>query len=215
VPTIKVSDTPDRIGFPLNFLQVAFKRFVDYIPMIIDFELFKGFERTLDDALFKGMALGEDQNRQRCAAFLKEDPAIIRRRESLHQDLERFEAALADLQNISALDSSSGYSTDGEVSEAPDETEGDIQIPISTSIKEAPPARSSVSSQHPSPARSHISAIEVMPQEAAISNSAYDAPLDEDPPVQAGPSPTNVVSTGGKKKKKKKPSSSRLLGESA
>jgi hypothetical protein len=96
----------------LTYLQVAFKRFVDYIPMIIDFELLKGFERTLDDALFKGMALGEDQARQRCTAFLKEDPAIIRRRESLHQDLERFEAALADLQNIPALTSSSGNSTD-------------------------------------------------------------------------------------------------------
>jgi len=75
--------------------------------MIIDFELLKGFERTLDDALFKGMGLGEDQLRQRCSTFLEEDPDIVRRRESLQQDLERFESALADLQNIPILDPSS------------------------------------------------------------------------------------------------------------
>ena len=100
--------------------------------MIIDFELLKGFERTLDDALFKGMTLGEDQARQRCAAFLKEDPAIIRRRESLHQDLERFEAALADLQNIPALNSSSGNSTDSDAiydELAVSDMEFDIPIP--------------------------------------------------------------------------------------
>jgi hypothetical protein len=76
---------------------VAFKRFVDYMSMIIDFELLKGFNRTLVDALLKGLGLGEDQLRQRCLTYLKEDPEIVRHRDSLHQDLERFEAALADL----------------------------------------------------------------------------------------------------------------------
>jgi hypothetical protein len=29
--------------------------------MILDFHLLKGFDRTLDDALFKGLSLGEDE----------------------------------------------------------------------------------------------------------------------------------------------------------
>jgi hypothetical protein len=47
--------------------------------MIIDFELLKGFNRTLDDALLKGLGLGEDQLRQRCLTYLKEDPELVRR----------------------------------------------------------------------------------------------------------------------------------------
>jgi Dynamin GTPase effector domain len=84
----------------LTVVSVAFTRFVNYMSMIIDFGLLKVFNRTLDDALLKGLGLGEDQLRERCLAYLKEDPEIVRRRNSLHQDLERFEAALADLQNI-------------------------------------------------------------------------------------------------------------------
>jgi hypothetical protein len=93
-------------------MLVAFKRFVDYMSMVIDFELLKGFNRTLDDALLKGLGLGEDQLSQRCLAYLKEDPEIVRHRNSLHQDLERFEAALADLQNIPGIGSGSGYDSD-------------------------------------------------------------------------------------------------------
>ena len=103
--------------FQLTILQVAFKRFVDCISMIIDFELLKGFGRRLDDALFKSMGLGEDQSRQRCAAFLKENPDVVRRRELLSQDLERFESALADLQMLGADSGGpySGYDTDGDI----------------------------------------------------------------------------------------------------
>ena len=86
--------------------------------MIIDYEFLKGFERTLDDALFKGMGLGEDQLRHRCSIYLKEDPDIVSRRESLHQGLERFEAVLTDLQNIPAPDPSPGDSHSGYNTEA-------------------------------------------------------------------------------------------------
>jgi Dynamin GTPase effector domain len=196
---------------------VAFKRFADYIPMIIDFELLKGFERTLDDALFKGMALGEDQVRQRCAAFLKEDPAIVRRRKSLHQDLERFEAALADLQNIPALNSSSGYCTDEEVFEAPDESEGNNLIPMSMPFRGASRTRSGLSSRYGgsvimysdsqprSPAGSHVSAIAITPQETISYHdfeAVYQAPADDDEPFDVGGSSLMEHITGGSKKKK-------------
>lgn len=108
---------------------MAFKRFVDYIPMIIDFQLLKGFDRTLDDALFKGMALGEDNIRQRCAAFLKEDPAVVRHREALQQDLERFEAALGDLQNIPAVGTGLGHDPEDEATTPPLELDGAVVTP--------------------------------------------------------------------------------------
>jgi hypothetical protein len=71
--------------------------------MILDFQLLKGFDRTLDDALFKGLSLGEDEIRERCAGYLQEDPLVERRRKSLLQDLERYESALNDLQNIPGI----------------------------------------------------------------------------------------------------------------
>ncbi|KIM31730.1 hypothetical protein M408DRAFT_237585 [Serendipita vermifera MAFF 305830] len=109
IPADAADDAIEIMSEVRAYYQVAFKRFVDYIPMIIDFELLKGFDRTLGDALFEGLALGDDQLRQRCSAFLKEDPGVVRRRESLYQDLERFESALDDLQNIPAVDIESDH----------------------------------------------------------------------------------------------------------
>jgi hypothetical protein len=85
----------------LNITIVAFKRFVDYIPKIIDRQLFKGFAHDLD--LFGGLELDDDQAKGRSAAYLEEDDTIVFRRESLQQDLERFRAALQQLQRTIKL----------------------------------------------------------------------------------------------------------------
>ncbi|KIM31729.1 hypothetical protein M408DRAFT_327180 [Serendipita vermifera MAFF 305830] len=91
------------------YYQVAFKRFVDNIPMILDYELLKGFNRTLSEALFKGLNISGKDAHARSSGFLKEDPTVVRRREGLEQDLKRLEAALADLQNIPGVNSSGAY----------------------------------------------------------------------------------------------------------
>jgi hypothetical protein len=98
---------------------VAFKRFVDNIPMIVDYELLKGFDRTLANALFQGLQVAGEDAQQRASGYLQENPNIIQRRETLRRDLEKFEAALADLQNIPGVNSSNGYGSD---------VEGDIDI---------------------------------------------------------------------------------------
>lgn len=82
---------------------VAFKRFVDNIPMIMDFHLLKGFAGTVEDALFKDLSLGESEVQERCTEYLKEDPTVERKRQTLKQDLEKFESAFADLLNIPGL----------------------------------------------------------------------------------------------------------------
>jgi hypothetical protein len=91
---------------------VAFKRFVDNIPMIIDYELLKGFDRTLNKALFQGLQVSGHEAQERATVYLQEDPTVIRRREALEQDLEKFEAALADLQDIPGVNAASGYGSD-------------------------------------------------------------------------------------------------------
>ena len=79
---------------------VAYKRFIDYIPMIIDCNLLREFDATLNDALIRGLKLGQDGSSERCAALLQEDPDLEHEREFLSRNLERFEGARAKLQSL-------------------------------------------------------------------------------------------------------------------
>jgi hypothetical protein len=101
---------------------VAFKRYVDNIPMIIDYELLKGFDRTLTNALFQGLQVAGREAQEHASGYLQEDPNVIRRREALEQDLEKFEAALADLQDIPGVNSTTNeYGSDIDGDEGPSE----------------------------------------------------------------------------------------------
>ena len=79
---------------------MAFKRFVDYVPMIIDFEMLKRFNRTIDDILFKELALGTENAHARCKAFLDEAPEVINRRNDLSGKLVKLEAARLEVQKV-------------------------------------------------------------------------------------------------------------------
>ena len=79
---------------------MAFKRFVDYVPMIIDFEMLKRFNRTIDEILFKELALGSENAHARCRAFLDEAPEVINRRNDLSGKLVRLEAARLEVQKV-------------------------------------------------------------------------------------------------------------------
>ncbi|KAG8755211.1 hypothetical protein FRC14_004253 [Serendipita sp. 396] len=82
------------------YYQVAFKRFVDNISMIIDYELLKVFYRTLSIAILTKLSSNGADFRDRCNSFLNEDPSIVNLRDSLTQDYKRFESARLKLQNI-------------------------------------------------------------------------------------------------------------------
>ena len=95
--------------------------------MIVDYELLKGFNRTLTNALFQGLQVAGKDAHERASRYLQENPNVIQRRDTLRQDLEKFEAALADLQNIPGVNSTSnGYGSD---------VEGDIDIDSITELR--------------------------------------------------------------------------------
>ena len=79
---------------------MAFKRFVDNIPMIVDYELLKGFNRTLTNALFQGLQVTGKDAQERARGYLQENPNIIQRRETLRHDLEKFEVVLATVDQL-------------------------------------------------------------------------------------------------------------------
>ncbi|KIM31799.1 hypothetical protein M408DRAFT_327224 [Serendipita vermifera MAFF 305830] len=107
LPTDESEDAIEVMSEVCAYYEVAFRRFIDNIPMIIDLELLKGFERTLNEALFRGLGLG-DNIQTRCASFLEEDPYITRSREILQGHLERLTSAFTNLHSISTISSESG-----------------------------------------------------------------------------------------------------------
>src|SRR5258706_9127542 len=68
--------------------------------MIIDFEMLKRFNRTIDDILFKELALGAENAHIQCKAFLDEAPEVINRRNDLSGKLVKLEAARLEVQKV-------------------------------------------------------------------------------------------------------------------
>ncbi|KAI6044502.1 P-loop containing nucleoside triphosphate hydrolase protein [Pisolithus marmoratus] len=84
-----------------GYFQVAYKRFVDMVPLAIDFEMVRGIERGLDEALLDGLQLTRDDAHERCAAMLQEPAAIASKRQELSKKLERLRAARTELKRLS------------------------------------------------------------------------------------------------------------------
>lgn len=85
----------------LHLLIVAYKRFVDIVPLAIDFEAVRGLERGLHDALLDGLEITSDTGVERCAIMFQETAAIASRREDLKKKLERLRAARQELRRLS------------------------------------------------------------------------------------------------------------------
>jgi hypothetical protein len=69
--------------------------------MIIDYHLLKGFHRTIHEFLFRHLALGEEDARERCAVYLEEEPEVVNRRLTLSSMLNRMEIARVELLKVS------------------------------------------------------------------------------------------------------------------
>lgn len=84
-----------------GYFQVAYRRFVDMIPLAIDYEMVRGLERGLDEALLEGLQVTGEDAHERCAAMLQEPAAISSKRQELSKKLERLRAARTELKRLS------------------------------------------------------------------------------------------------------------------
>ncbi|KAI6160830.1 P-loop containing nucleoside triphosphate hydrolase protein [Pisolithus thermaeus] len=84
-----------------GYFQVAYKRFVDMVPLAVDYEMVRGMERGLDEALLKGLQITGGNAYKRCAAMLQEPAAIASKRQGLSKKLERLRAARTELKRLS------------------------------------------------------------------------------------------------------------------
>lgn len=99
-------ESDSRIRFEIT---VAFKRFVDYLPMIIDLELLKNFSRTVQGALLAGLALGDSDAKERCEGLLEEDPDVRQKRDALLNKSKILQRARIELQKVWIIRSLSTY----------------------------------------------------------------------------------------------------------
>ena len=85
----------------LTLFTVAYKRFIDMVPMAIDYELVRGLERGLDRALRDGLQLTGTDAHERCAAMLQEPASVAMQRQEVLKKLERLREARKELRKLS------------------------------------------------------------------------------------------------------------------
>lgn len=86
----------------LMITSVAFKRFTDMVPMMIDQELLRGldWDRGLHSALTKGLGITGPGSFDKAKEYLQEPPDVKNRRESLLKRRERLQSAKRALLTI-------------------------------------------------------------------------------------------------------------------
>ncbi|TFK68463.1 hypothetical protein BDN72DRAFT_769259 [Pluteus cervinus] len=82
------------------YFQVAHQRFVDNIPMAIDFELVQGLGRDIFEILSTGLGLNGPNAQECCREWAREPPAVAARRAELKKKLERLQGARLELMQI-------------------------------------------------------------------------------------------------------------------
>ncbi|KAG9102798.1 hypothetical protein FRC06_001100 [Ceratobasidium sp. 370] len=93
-------DVIDIMAEVRAYYQVAYKRFVDVIPMTVDETLVRGFSRGLEKRLFEGLGVSGDGAKERCAGFLAHSHEITLEREVLKTRRDRLNLAKQEISNI-------------------------------------------------------------------------------------------------------------------
>lgn len=79
---------------------MAYKRFVDNVPLAIDCELVRGLETDILPTLYNGLGINGADGQRICKELLQESPHIADRREELQKKLERLSTASMELLQI-------------------------------------------------------------------------------------------------------------------
>ncbi|KAF8589012.1 hypothetical protein K439DRAFT_1333756 [Ramaria rubella] len=87
----------DIIATVRAYFHVAFKRFIDLVPLEVDSEFVRGFDRTIRNALIVGLDV---KSSERCALWLQDSPEVVGRRRELMATKQRLEAARAELSSF-------------------------------------------------------------------------------------------------------------------
>ncbi|KAF8603999.1 hypothetical protein BDV93DRAFT_117624 [Ceratobasidium sp. AG-I] len=93
-------DVVDIMAEVRAYYQVAYKRFVDIVPMAIDETLVRGFSRGLQTRLFEGLGVSGENAKEHCAGFLAHPHEITLQREMLKTRRDRLALAKREISAI-------------------------------------------------------------------------------------------------------------------
>ncbi|KAG5634396.1 hypothetical protein H0H81_002114 [Sphagnurus paluster] len=82
------------------YFQVAYKRFVDNVPLVIDYELMWGSERGVLQWLNTGLGINGPDGNRICQELAQESPTVAARRDDLTKKLARMQFAAQQLLQI-------------------------------------------------------------------------------------------------------------------
>lgn len=79
---------------------VAYKRYTDNVPLAIDFEYLRGFERGVEKCLYESLGVSSSEARTKAGSFLRQADDVVSQREDLHTRLERLEKTNSELSDL-------------------------------------------------------------------------------------------------------------------
>ncbi|KAF8553727.1 hypothetical protein OG21DRAFT_1441498 [Imleria badia] len=82
------------------YFQVAYKRFVDMVPMAIDHEIVLGVQQGIDKALQEGLQITGPDGYNRCKGMLEERISIVTTRQEIQEKMQRLQAARQELRRL-------------------------------------------------------------------------------------------------------------------
>ncbi|VDC05683.1 unnamed protein product [Peniophora sp. CBMAI 1063] len=84
------------------YFQVAYKRYIDNVPMTIDYGLVSGMNIDLGKTLYNGLGVGGVEGFERCRRLLEEPEDVSQRRDQLVKRRERLRRAREELLEVFA-----------------------------------------------------------------------------------------------------------------
>lgn len=97
LPDDELESALDIIASVRAYFQVAFRRFIDLVPLIIDAEFIMAFETTIRPALITGLDV---RSTDRCSLWLQDAPEVLSRRKELQATKQRLDAARVELSTF-------------------------------------------------------------------------------------------------------------------
>ncbi len=86
---------------PSEFVSVAYKRYIDNVPLAIDYDLVQGLDRGLLVTLYERLGIHGAKGQEICKELAQESPQMADRREELTKKLERLQTAYQELMQSS------------------------------------------------------------------------------------------------------------------
>lgn len=99
LPPDEMEDALKIMADVRGYFQVAYKRFADNIPLAVDHDLVRGFDKGLLGLLYERLGILGEKGKRICSELAQENPLVAGRREELMKKLERLQSASEELMS--------------------------------------------------------------------------------------------------------------------